>query len=145
MAETARTLHARFRRERGLNETEECSGVWLATLGGLIVPLPNFRWRREILVQHDLHHIVTGFETTVSGELSLAAWELGLGCYSSIWAKSLCFGLLCAGIIAQPRKTIRSYRRGQKSAVAYRQFDLLNRLDTPFAQLYGEFEHFCLI
>lgn len=145
MTETTETAHLRFRRERGLNEAEEFSRIWLATLGGLIVPLPNFRWRREILAQHDLHHLVTGYETTVCGELSLAAWELGVCCYSSFWARLLCFGLMFSGLLAQPRITTGAYRRGRQSATHYDQLNMIHRLETPLVDLREEFNNCCRI
>jgi hypothetical protein len=115
---------AQFRRERGLNEHEEQSRIWLATLGGLIVPLPNFRWRREILAQHDFHHVITGFEPTLLGELSLAAWELGVRCYTSVWARLLCGGLTLIGLIVQPIATLRAYHRGRQFSARYRQMNI---------------------
>jgi hypothetical protein len=76
--ETARTSLLRFRQDHGLDPVAEHRRIWLAKLGALIVPLPNFRWRREILALHDLHHLLTGYEPDFEGELSLAAWELGV-------------------------------------------------------------------
>jgi hypothetical protein len=125
-------IHAhttQFRRTRGLNVDEEHSRIWLATLGGLIVPLPNFRWRREILAQHDFHHIITGFELTLFGELSLAAWELGVRCYTSAWARLLCGGLTLIGLIVQPVATLKAYYCGRQFSACYGQLSLMSRED----------------
>ena len=110
-----------FRRDRGLSSADSNEKIWLVTLGGLIVPLPNFRWRCAILAQHDAHHILTGYEPTLRGELSLATWELGVRCYANFWANILCGGLLCAGMLIQPKRTVRAYRKGRSMAHIYQQ------------------------
>jgi hypothetical protein len=139
MTETVRSALTQFRRSRGLCEDEENRRVWLATLGNLIVPLPNFRWRQEILARHDAHHLITGYETTVGGELSLAAWELGVGCYSSLWARILCAGLMITGLVVQSRATINAYRCGQQSADFYAQGEMTNFFDVPLAYACQKF------
>ena len=57
----------------------EGSGVedWLGErwyrIGGLPV-LPLVGKIKESLILHDLHHVVTGYETSWTGELELAGW-----------------------------------------------------------------------
>lgn len=102
-----------FRLQNGLNPKEAESAIWLAQLGGFIVPLPNFKWRRAAIDRHDMHHIKTGYSTSVSGELCLASWELGAKCYASFWARTLCAFLMTLGLITQPRKVLRAFRAGQ--------------------------------
>jgi len=58
--------------------------IWLAKLGDFIVPLPNFRWRRESLAQHDENHMRTGYGFNAAEECRLASWELGSRCYDSV-------------------------------------------------------------
>lgn len=135
MTETLRSAVMLFRRSRGLADDEASRRIWLATLGQLIVPLPNFDWRREILARNDVHHLLTGFDTTVGGELSVAAWELGVGCYASPWARLLCVGLLITGLIVQPRQTINAYRHGRRSAGLYAQNQVAGFLDASLADL----------
>ncbi len=104
---------ADFRRSNGFAAHDEKALVWMATLGPLELPLPNFRWRREILTQYDAHHLLTGYDTSARGELLVAAWEVGARCYSDWRARSLCRGLMLLGLIRYPGQTYRAYRRGK--------------------------------
>ncbi len=109
-----------FRREHGLNLGEESAPIWWAKLGSFVMPLPNFRWRREAILIHDFNHLVAGYGLDVSSELSIAAWELGVQCYRSRWARALCLFLAILGLISQPLKTWAAYRKGQSMIAAYR-------------------------
>lgn len=112
MTKNAKDELIKFRLENGLNPHEADSPIWLATLGSFIMPLPNFKWRRAAIDQHDMHHMMTGYSTSVSGELCLASWELGAKCYTSFWARGLCAFLMTLGLIAQPRLTLQAYKAG---------------------------------
>ncbi len=46
---------------------------------------PNFDQRRRAVLKHDIHHILTGYPTTMAGESEISAWELGSGC-KKYWA-----------------------------------------------------------
>jgi hypothetical protein len=41
---------------------------------------PNTAGRRRVAPAHDLHHVLTGYGTDLTGEGELAAWEIGAGC-----------------------------------------------------------------
>ena len=110
-----------FRRRHKLDLRAEQRKIWLAQLGGLIVPLPNFRWRREIIEAHDSHHIVTGYPPSFSGELCVAAWELGSGCYTDWRANMLCAGLMALGLVLQTRATIEAYQLGNRARMGREQ------------------------
>lgn len=86
--------------------------IWLAKLGDFILPLPNFRWRREALALHDENHAETGYGFSAAEECRLATWELASGCYASIYAKGLCAGLMIIGLAFGPADIFRAYRRG---------------------------------
>jgi hypothetical protein len=106
---------AQFRQSNGLRPTPEAEAIWLATLGGLIIPLPNFRWRRDIIAPHDAHHFLTGYPATFEGELCLAAWELGRGCYAHWAARLLCAGLMLVGLIAAPHAVWVAFQNGRRT------------------------------
>jgi len=120
MTETVATALADFRRAHGLADNEETRRIWLATLGVLIVPLPNFRWRREIIALHDAHHLLTGYPLDLKGELCLATWELGVGCYADWRARALCIGLALLGLLVTRRETIAAYRAGRGVSARYK-------------------------
>ena len=48
---------------------EEWTSHHIDQIHGLKVPLPNFRWRREIIAVHDAHHLITGYPLSLEGEL----------------------------------------------------------------------------
>ncbi len=59
---------------------------------------------KEALTAHDVHHLVTGFDTGLKGECELCAWELGSGgchTYVAFWLDRLLFApiaFVCAPI-----------------------------------------------
>lgn len=90
--------------------------IWMARLGDIVMPLPNFRWRREALDLHDANHLTTGYDFSPAGECRLAAWELGRGCYQSRFARALCLALLVTGLVFGPRKIARAWWAGRNAA-----------------------------
>lgn len=90
--------------------------IWMARLGDIALPLPNFRWRREALDLHDANHLTTGFDFSPAGECRLAAWELGRGCYASRYARGLCLALLVIGLAFGPLAVARAWRAGRQAA-----------------------------
>lgn len=99
--------------KRYLLDTGEES-VWLARLGDLVLPLPNFRWRREALARHDANHELTGYGFSAAEECRLAAWELGSRCYEHWGARHLCRFLCVAGMLYGPCSILVAYRAGQR-------------------------------
>src|SRR5687767_14137680 len=49
-------------------------------LGPIPFPFPNTPARIEAVKYHDLHHVMTGYQTSFVGELEISAWEIGSGC-----------------------------------------------------------------
>lgn len=114
-----RTLLARCI-ERG----ELCPGTqtvdeWLAIswirfpICGRDVPLLPLWGLKRALLAHDVHHAVLGFDTTLKGEVALAAWELGSG--GCGWNLGFWIDRILAvalGMIPWPLATWRAFRRG---------------------------------
>jgi hypothetical protein len=50
-------------------------------LGRLNVRLPSTAGRRRAIPLHDLHHVATGYDTSLIGEAEVGAWELAAGCH----------------------------------------------------------------
>jgi ubiquinone biosynthesis protein Coq4 len=89
-------------------------------LGPVPVWFPNTEARRRAVRLHDLHHIATGYDTSLVGEAEIGAWELAAGCadYYAAWllnATAVAFGLLLA-----PRRLWRALVRGRRSTSLYR-------------------------
>ncbi|WP_437278874.1 hypothetical protein WME90_48010 [Sorangium sp. So ce375] len=88
-------------------------------LGPLPVPFPNTRARVRAVRYHDLHHVLTGYDTNAIGEFEIAAWELGAGCKGFAAAWQLNLGGLFAGLLSAPRRTVRAFFRGRRSESLY--------------------------
>src|SRR5262249_51968891 len=88
-------------------------------LASLTVAFPNTRQRKRAIPLHDLHHVATGYDTTLVGEAEIGAWELGGGC-GNYWAAWVLNGFaMMWGIALAPRRTWRAWRRGRRSKTLY--------------------------
>ena len=47
---------------------------------GITFKIPNSEGRRRAVRFHDLHHVLTGYQTDFRGEAEIGAWELASGC-----------------------------------------------------------------
>ena len=83
-------------------------------VGPIVIYLPNSETRSRGLKIHDLHHIATGYDTTILGEAEVSAWELGsggIGKYLS--AKGYLYLGVFVGLFINPRAVRRAYLRGK--------------------------------
>ena len=92
---------------------------WAISLGPLSIPLPNFGWRAKALPLHDLHHLLTGYPCTPSGEFEMAAWEFAAGRYPHPFATAFCLPLVGMGAVLRPRRTFDAFVRGRASRTLY--------------------------
>ncbi len=68
---------------------------------------------------HDVHHLVTGYATTLTGESLIGAWELGSGCRDHFAAWFLNVSASAFGIVLAPRSLWRAFVRGRHSENLY--------------------------
>jgi len=88
-------------------------------LGPLLVSFPNRGGRARAVPFHDLHHVITGYDTNIVGEFEIAGWELGAGCKDYWVAWFLNTGSLTGGLLRAPRRTFRAFVRGRGSRSLY--------------------------
>lgn len=88
-------------------------------LGPLPFPFPNTEPRKVAVRYHDLHHVLTGYDTDIVGEFEISAWEIGAGCRRMIAAWQLNLGGLAAGLFIAPRRVWRAFLRGRASDTLY--------------------------
>lgn len=93
---------------------------------GYTADVPNPRFQRHLLARHDLHHVLTGYATSLVGEAEIGAWELGAG-PGHFFVLLNNVGALFLGVLA-PRRTLRAFRRGLRARSLYRD-------DTPYEAL----------
>ncbi len=88
-------------------------------LGFVPFAIPNTSSRRRAVRYHDLHHILTGYDTHWRGESEISAWELATGCrdLTAAWVINA-LGLLM-GLVIAPRRVLRAFLRGRRSANLY--------------------------
>ncbi len=88
-------------------------------LGPLSLYMPNTKARVAALCFHDLHHVLTGYQTNWFGEFEISAWELAVGCgrFPAAWWLNLA-GML-AGMLTCPRRTLAAYRLGRRCQGLY--------------------------
>lgn len=89
-------------------------------LGPVPLPFPNSASRVRALRFHDMHHILTGYDTTFIGELEIGAWELAAGCHNEPFAWFINLSAMGA-FLASPRRIFRAFVRGLRSQSLYGQ------------------------
>jgi hypothetical protein len=88
-------------------------------LGPLPFSFPNSAARVRAVRYHDLHHIVTGYQTTLRGEAEIAAFELASGCTRFPAAFHLNLGALAIGSLIAPGRCLRAFARGRRGDNLY--------------------------
>lgn len=93
-------------------------------LGPVPVVFPNSAARVRAVRYHDLHHVLTGYATTMKGETEIAAWELASGCraMAAAWVLNL-LGLV-VGLFIDRRALLAAFVRGRHSGNLYAGEDL---------------------
>lgn len=89
-------------------------------LGPIPMPFPNTKERVRAVAFHDLHHILTGYDTNFLGEIEISGWELGAGCKDYVAAWALNLGGVAVWPIA-PRRIFSAFVRGRRSRSLYGQ------------------------
>ena len=118
----ARDAIQQFYVQEGL-PTDGGSTKWVDSISmyGVVLPIPNPQVRVDVLPYHDLHHMVTGYQTDELGECEISAWTAATGGRQP-WLGRLYDGLgLAWGLIRCRRRTIAAYRRGLASRNLYDQ------------------------
>jgi hypothetical protein len=117
---TLREARAQYFRDNGLDQDGGYDSKWVKVrIGPLPVVFPNTKARRAALLPHDLHHVATGYDTSLVGEAEIGAWELASGCrgYYAAWILNL--GAAVTGLFLAPRRVGRAFLRGWRSTNLY--------------------------
>lgn len=112
--------------------------VRLKAAGRVVIIFPNTKARVRAVRLHDIHHVLTGYDTSWTGEAEIGAWELASGCVRHYPAWALNFGAVAVGLLIAPRRTVRAFLRGRRCANLYRgEFDE-SLLERKVGELRGE-------
>ena len=100
--------------EPGTPRRDLYRGNWIKySLWGHMVPLIPIYGFKKSFMHHDVHHLLSGYETDWRGELEIAGWELasgGCGWYVFYWLDRVIF--MTVGLLLCPIRTARAFRRG---------------------------------
>jgi hypothetical protein len=87
--------------------------------GPLPIFFPNTKSRVRSVKLHDLHHVLTEYDTTWTGESEIGAWEVGAGCRDHWAAWLLNLNGIAIGLAVAPRATFRAFVRGRRTQNLY--------------------------
>jgi ubiquinone biosynthesis protein Coq4 len=94
--------------------------VVLRAFGVPVAVFPNTKERVRSVRIHDVHHVLTEYPTSWTGEAEIAAWELASGCRDHWAAWVLNFWAALIGLVIAPRAVARAFLRGRGSRNLYR-------------------------
>jgi hypothetical protein len=118
--ETLREARDRYFEENGFGPDGGYGDAWVDFhLGPLAAPFPNTAARVRAVRYHDLHHVLTGYRTDLTGEAEISAWELATGCLGMPAAFVLNLGGLTIGLVVAPLRTYRAFARGRRTKNLY--------------------------
>lgn len=80
---------------------------------------PNFDARRKAVIKHDIHHLLTGYSTTLTGESEISAWEIASGCKSYWAAFFIDTSGVMLGIPINFWGTLKAFARGRRTKNLY--------------------------
>ncbi len=93
---------------------------WVKVEYGLLrFYFPNTKGRVKVVKYHDLHHILTEYGTSLSGETEIGAWEVATGCTRSLAAWLLNLSGFAWGLVINPKGVYKAFLRGRQSANLY--------------------------
>jgi hypothetical protein len=95
---------------------------WVKLKAGPIpLAFPNTSARVAAVRFHDLHHVLTEYNTSWTGEAEIGAWEIASGCahYYAAWLLNL--QALAVGLVINPKAISRAFLRGRRSQNLYRE------------------------
>ncbi|MDP4229548.1 MAG: hypothetical protein Q8916_03985 [Bacteroidota bacterium] len=106
---------------------------WKCTL-----TLPNLPNRVQAVKFHDLHHVLTEYETGLRGEAEIGAWEIASGC-GKFWAAWLLnLGSMTYGIVLYPKAVFKAFIRGRYSGNLYHGKVYEQVLESPIREMRNE-------
>ncbi len=98
------------------------TATWVKVQAGpLPIYFPNTAARVRAVRFHDLHHVVTGYDTMWTGEAEIGAWEIASGCAHHYAAWQLNLQAMAIGLVIAPRAVYRAFVRGRHTKNLYRE------------------------
>jgi hypothetical protein len=117
--QTVREARAAYFAQNGFSEAGYTDRWVRFRLWRVPVAFPNTASRRAAVPMHDLHHIATGYPTTVTGEAEIGAYEVAAGCGPYLAAWVLNAVAFASGMVFAPRRVYRAFVRGRHARTLY--------------------------
>jgi hypothetical protein len=119
-AATVRAARALYFETNGFGPDGGYDKKWVPVkVGPAEFVIKNTKGRVRSVRLHDLHHIATGYPTTLEGEALIGAWELASSCRDHFAAWFLNASAFAFGIVLAPRALWRAFVRGRHSSNLY--------------------------
>src|SRR5215213_2728485 len=115
--EVVRAARAEYFAHSGFSSDGGYGDRWVQLKAGgvTVFAFPNTAARVRSVRLHDLHHVLTEYDTTWAGEAEIGAWELASGCGRHYPAWVLNSGAVLIGVFLWPRRVLAAFRRGRRS------------------------------
>jgi hypothetical protein len=136
---TMREARKVYFQANGFGESGGYDDAWVDfKLGPIPMPFPNTKGRIDAVRFHDLHHLLTGYDTDIVGEFEISAWEIGAGCkgYGAAWVLNL--GGMGGGLFRAPGRVFAAFVRGRRQRTIYGE-DLEKVLDLTVGEARSTF------
>jgi len=120
-SDSVRQARAEYFRRAGFAPDGGYADRWVVLRVGPVpvFAFPNIEARRRSVRLHDIHHVLTGYDTSWTGESEIGAWEIGSGCRRHWVAWILNLDAMAIGFLIAPHRTWRAFRRGRRSGNLY--------------------------
>ena len=113
-ASTVRNARARYFVKNDFGEDGGYDAAWVKLrVGPLRLWFPNTKGRVRAVRFHDIHHVLTGYDTTWVGEAEIGAWELASGCKHHLAAWILNGAAAAIGLVIAPDAVAAAWRSGR--------------------------------
>lgn len=117
--ESLRQARARYFAANGFDE-QGYADRWVRLMAGPVpIYFPNSAARVRSVRLHDLHHCLTGYATTWTGEAEIGAWEIGGGCVDHYAAWVLNLLAVAIGLVIAPHAVWQAFVRGRRGRNLY--------------------------
>jgi len=90
-------------------------------IGPFYLWMPNTKARVAAVRFHDIHHVLTGYDTSWLGEAKIAAWEISTGCARHYAAWFLNLAAMAIGLGIDIESVAQAFWRGRRSSNLYRE------------------------
>jgi len=117
---TVREARAQYFAVNGFSDATYTDAWVKFKVGPIPVVFPNTASRKRAIPLHDVHHVATGYATSLVGEAEIGAWEIAGSCTNYWAAWMLNASAFAYGLVLAPRRVYRAFMRGRHSRTLYR-------------------------